>query len=197
MEEKKYSEKLKHPKWQRKRLEIMNRDNFTCQKCGDTETTLHVHHLEYNDFDEPWKISNKKLITLCEDCHGEVEGLKEYEPEFETIHIYKSKGWTNNQTLIFVAFYSRRDGVSYCRMTIRKDNEIKNRYNFSNLTDLYQITKTFDYALDLQPLPPKRGSKEWYLSELKRLGIKSTKIKPNTSLKKLKEVYKLKSLKDG
>jgi 5-methylcytosine-specific restriction endonuclease McrA len=31
-----YSELLKSPKWQKKRLEIMSRDKFTCKKCGDT-----------------------------------------------------------------------------------------------------------------------------------------------------------------
>ena len=30
-----YSEQLKSPKWQKKRLEIMQRDKFTCQLCGD------------------------------------------------------------------------------------------------------------------------------------------------------------------
>ena len=30
-----YSEKLKDPRWQKKRLEILERDNFRCQYCGD------------------------------------------------------------------------------------------------------------------------------------------------------------------
>ena len=42
-----YSMKLKNPKWQRRKAEIMLRDNFTCQICGDTETTLNVHHIRY------------------------------------------------------------------------------------------------------------------------------------------------------
>ena len=63
-----YSEKLKHPKWQRKRLEIMQRDNFKCQLCGDSENELHVHHIEYSD-GEPWEIENEKLITVCGACH--------------------------------------------------------------------------------------------------------------------------------
>lgn len=64
---KNYSDKLLDPKWQRKRLEILQRDNFTCDKCGDTETTLHVHHLKYTK--EPWDAPNKDLQTLCNDCH--------------------------------------------------------------------------------------------------------------------------------
>lgn len=66
-----YSEKLKNPKWQRKRLEILNRDNFTCCKCGDTETELHVHHLKYTG--EPYEAPNEDLETLCKHCHEIVE----------------------------------------------------------------------------------------------------------------------------
>ena len=67
-----YSEKLKDPKWQRKRLDILNRDEWTCQKCYDTETTLHVHHRRYsNDYKEPWDYPDALLVTLCEKCHAE------------------------------------------------------------------------------------------------------------------------------
>ncbi len=41
----KYSEKLKDPRWQKKRLEIFQRDEFHCQQCGDGENTLCVHYL--------------------------------------------------------------------------------------------------------------------------------------------------------
>jgi hypothetical protein len=66
-----YADKLKHPKWQRKRLEIMSRDNFTCRCCKDTETTLHVHHVYYESNKDPWDSLNIDLVTLCEDCHKE------------------------------------------------------------------------------------------------------------------------------
>ncbi len=69
-----YSEKLKKPQWQKKRLEILQRDNFTCKLCGDTETQLHIHHLEYKDYNsDPWD------IAYCLDCHNVVENLKDYE----------------------------------------------------------------------------------------------------------------------
>lgn len=69
-----YSEKLKNPKWQKKRLEILNRDEFTCRHCGDKETTLHVHHLRYKKKSDPWDYENEELITICEECH-EIEHL--------------------------------------------------------------------------------------------------------------------------
>ncbi len=62
-----YSEKLRNPKWQRKRLEILQRDNFKCCLCGDEETELHVHHLKYTG--EPHEAPNKDLQTLCAHCH--------------------------------------------------------------------------------------------------------------------------------
>jgi hypothetical protein len=70
-----YSDKLKHPKWQKKRLEIMDRDKFCCKLCNDSETTLNVHHLEYGEGD-PWEIENDKLITICEHCHFEMDSNK-------------------------------------------------------------------------------------------------------------------------
>lgn len=64
---KSYSDVLQDPRWQRKRLEIMNRDNFTCQACNDTTEILNVHHLRY--FGKPWEVDDKYLITLCKKCH--------------------------------------------------------------------------------------------------------------------------------
>ena len=69
MSKKTYSEKLKSPKWQKKRLEILNRDNFTCQHCFSEEKTLHVHHMVYFNNQEPWDCDNLNLITICNDCH--------------------------------------------------------------------------------------------------------------------------------
>ncbi len=72
-----YSEKLKDPRWQKKRLKILERDNFTCQKCRSTEKTLHIHHKTYNEGSEPWEYHNMVLITLCNECHeDEKENMK-------------------------------------------------------------------------------------------------------------------------
>jgi 5-methylcytosine-specific restriction endonuclease McrA len=68
-----YSEKLRDPRWQKKRLEILNRDEFTCTICGDDKSTLHVHHNAYAG--EPWEADNNLLTTLCENCHFVVENV--------------------------------------------------------------------------------------------------------------------------
>lgn len=66
-----YSEKLKDPRWQKKRLEILERDNWACQRCEDIKSTLVVHHRDYIKDKDPWDYPNDLLITLCEGCHQE------------------------------------------------------------------------------------------------------------------------------
>ena len=63
----KYSEKLKDPRWQKKRLEIFERDEWACQKCHTKDDMLVVHHMRYLWDKDPWDYSNDDLITLCQD----------------------------------------------------------------------------------------------------------------------------------
>jgi len=62
-----YSEKLKDPRWQKKRLEIIERDNGCCRFCGDPTQPLSVHHFKYKG--EPWEVENEHLATTCNKCH--------------------------------------------------------------------------------------------------------------------------------
>ncbi|MBT9148468.1 MAG: hypothetical protein DDT32_02242 [Syntrophomonadaceae bacterium] len=85
-----YLEKLRDPRWQKKRLEILERDNWTCQLCADIRTTLHVHHFTYIPGKEPWEYPAENYITLCEDCHNtEAEERVEYESML--LAIFKEK----------------------------------------------------------------------------------------------------------
>ena len=98
-----YSRKLSNPRWQKKRLKILERDKWTCKKCGDVETELHVHHLEYHK--NPWDTPNKDLITLCAHCHEFIEDLKNdtefKETPFDKIKIFKSNNWKNGERIMF------------------------------------------------------------------------------------------------
>lgn len=67
-----YAELLRSPLWQKKRLKIFERDNFTCQYCGSKERELQVHHRIYHKGVKPWEYDDSELITLCDRCH-EVE----------------------------------------------------------------------------------------------------------------------------
>ena len=68
-----YSKHYKDSRWQQKRLEIMERDNWTCRSCGASGegVTLNVHHAYYEKGKKPWEYENKMLITWCEKCHKE------------------------------------------------------------------------------------------------------------------------------
>lgn len=64
-----YGEKLKDPRWQRLRLEVFQRDDFTCVRCKRSSISLHIHHKKYFQNAEPWEYDPAFLETLCEDCH--------------------------------------------------------------------------------------------------------------------------------
>ena len=87
----KYSEKFKDPRWQRKRLFVLERDNWTCQYCGDKETTLHIHHLWYEKGKEPWEYPDECFLTLCEDCHHEEYELRRQEEQSLLTELKKLK----------------------------------------------------------------------------------------------------------
>ena len=65
-----YKERFKDPRWQKKRLEILDRDDWKCRSCLSKDETLNVHHMTYdNDIENPWEYDNGNLITLCDYCH--------------------------------------------------------------------------------------------------------------------------------
>ncbi len=66
-----YTEKLRDPRWQKKRLKILERDGWMCQSCCDSDSTLHVHHRYYTSGLEPWEHGDAVLVALCENCHTE------------------------------------------------------------------------------------------------------------------------------
>jgi hypothetical protein len=67
-----YVEQLRDPRWQRKRLEIMQRDGFACQECLDDKSTLNVHHKVYRRGFKAWEYDPEHLVTLCEGCHKSI-----------------------------------------------------------------------------------------------------------------------------
>lgn len=71
-----YSEKLLDPRWQKRRLDILNRDQFKCALCKDEKTTLHIHHRLYKNGRNPWEYEDEELISLCKHCHAVAEDIK-------------------------------------------------------------------------------------------------------------------------
>lgn len=64
-----YSEKLKDPRWQRRRLEVLERCKWKCVSCESAGKTLHVHHRWYVSGREPWEYPAICLVALCDECH--------------------------------------------------------------------------------------------------------------------------------
>ena len=105
-----YADQLKSPLWQKKRLEILERDKFTCQICLDTETQLHIHHQSYDNTyqTKAWEYPNHVYKTLCSDCHKAItDHLQEYgnDKEFNDLKV-KNNGikslfiYTNGRLII-------------------------------------------------------------------------------------------------
>lgn len=85
-----YWEKLKDPRWQKVRLQVLERAKFRCEVCGSTERTLHVHHGAYIKNHDPWEYTPDMLHCLCEWCHEAAE--------YERFHLH----WTVAQLPVHV-----------------------------------------------------------------------------------------------
>ncbi len=64
-----YFQLLKHPKWQEKRLRVMENAGFECVYCGSSDKTLNVHHRYYLKGKKPWEYPDEHFDCLCEVCH--------------------------------------------------------------------------------------------------------------------------------
>lgn len=83
-----YTEQLKDPRWQKRRREIFERDNYICTDCGlngryrDEETgiidfcEMHIHHKIYKKNALPWEYDDSELTTLCYVCHKRLHIIK-------------------------------------------------------------------------------------------------------------------------
>ena len=65
-----YAQKLRDPRWQKKRLEVMQANDFSCEICGDKESTLNIHHKQYLKGHEPWEYEADQLSCICQNCHS-------------------------------------------------------------------------------------------------------------------------------
>jgi len=57
---------IKNKLW---RQEVIKRDNFTCQYCGDTNIRIVAHHLESYLANPKLRYELSNGITLCVPCH--------------------------------------------------------------------------------------------------------------------------------
>jgi hypothetical protein len=69
-----YTEKLKDPRWQKRRLKVMEYARWRCQVCGVSDKTLHCHHSYYSKGKEPWQYPEGSIICICDKCHDNIHG---------------------------------------------------------------------------------------------------------------------------
>jgi hypothetical protein len=87
-----YSELLKDPRWQKKRLKVLEYAQWRCQFCGSKDRTLHVHHSYYTRGKMPWQYPEGSLVALCDSCHEKLhperkEPPARYSPPIECVPV--------------------------------------------------------------------------------------------------------------
>jgi len=97
-----WNDQYKDPRWQKKRLEVLEHDNFTCCSCKSKDDHLHVHHSYYAKGNKIWEYPVSSLLTLCDTCHSNMHRNKSnidelvisdlydnvrYEGEFNIYHL--------------------------------------------------------------------------------------------------------------
>lgn len=72
-----FFDQYQHPNWQKKRLEVLEAAEFTCERCFDSDTQLHVHHKRYIKGRKVWEYDREELSVLCDSCHATAHTEKE------------------------------------------------------------------------------------------------------------------------
>lgn len=121
-----YTEKFKDPRWQKKRLEILERDGWACKSCGNDKSTLHVHHKWYIGGNDPWDYPDNCLATLCEECH-ETEHSGSVKEEVDALKIeLLGKGFFLNDflTIAEAVNYSTKEEIEkLMRLSVRRERD--------------------------------------------------------------------------
>jgi hypothetical protein len=115
-----YASERKNPRWQRKRLEIMQRDGFACSNCRNSESTLNVHHRYYVQGRPCWAYPDFALATLCDGCHAIEHDERSHGEEHEweqicgmVLESYKGENRWSCWEFAVAVCRMLRDGISY------------------------------------------------------------------------------------
>lgn len=85
--------------WQRKKNAVLERDNYTCQICGDKSGLMQVHHITYKHCrGKAYNAPMGDLITLCEECHRNDDGDHKH---FYNGEVTLSRGYLGNKPQVF------------------------------------------------------------------------------------------------
>lgn len=110
-----YSEKLRDPRWQKKRLEAFNRWGFRCLECGDQKSHLQIHHRYYVAGRMPWDYPTDCLTPLCEDCHrreNAKSSVREWELLIACYHKLLFEGKVDFRPMAVFIESAQRSGIA-------------------------------------------------------------------------------------
>ena len=117
-----FLEKYRDVRWQKLRLEILERDQWKCVICGSKDSHLNVHHPVYHPYAEgPWDYDHEQLITLCRRCH-------------EDEHLYLPETKANVLlAIVSLGFQTHREMYCFidCLSVLTKEQLLKNFINAS------------------------------------------------------------------
>jgi len=129
-----YSEKLKDPRWQKKRLTILDRDKWQCRLCRDSEMMLVVHHRIYLPGQDPWDYPDMLLITLCQPCH-EGETADRPAAERRLLDTLRSRLFSDDLDQLVSAFERLPAGEEYGEWALALDMLISGRLIISKANE--------------------------------------------------------------
>jgi len=130
----KYSDKLKDPRWAKKRKEILCRDANVCADCYTHNAPMHVHHIYYEYGFQPWEYPDDAYLTLCDKCHEiEHERFRSYVGPSRVMSLkklgFRAKDY---ETLCFsyvgivAGFFDTKHAIDMCLKNIRRRREHHN-----------------------------------------------------------------------
>ena len=70
--------------WKRKRKQVLERDNWECQKCkerGGYSKATTVHHIKHLTDRPDLALTGSNLVSLCSTCHNEEHPEKLKRPQ--------------------------------------------------------------------------------------------------------------------
>lgn len=118
-----YKKQWLDPRWQKKRLEILERDDFACRLCGRSDKTLHVHHQYYITGNDVWDYYDSALTTLCCDCH-ELMHSCEMKPRLSyvarLISNIQNERWEDEKAYAYLLYQCIVNDGSYVSDVIQK-----------------------------------------------------------------------------
>lgn len=139
-----YAQKLRDPRWQKRRLEVFERDRFECQSCYSSDKELQVHHLKYIQDADPWDYELSDLKTLCDECHGMIskcgrivaENVRKMDSEYARGMAVLSKLFADNYDISIV--------VAIAKMLADDEDAFRHGHHVKALKRVVELCQDID-----------------------------------------------------